>query len=151
MAIAYLNGIGRTKRSSKAKGKFVEKFTKKVKALDSKRRADHKKIIEKQKTLARKIGAGIKRIAKVPQSLAFKKFIFALEHNFMDLASRLKIEYTKSPAETKRFLSSLGDWNKIQNAINKGDKKMPSILGEGESGGSGSGDQYLAFGGRDFR
>lgn len=141
--VAYLSGIGKVKRRS-TKGKFVEKFSKKVKALDSKRREDHKRIIEKQKILAKKIGAGIKRIAKVPQGLAFKKFLFALEHNFMDLASRLKIEYKKNPAETKKFLSTIGDWSKIANAINKGDKKMASIMGEGEDS-SGSGDQSKQY------
>lgn len=122
--IQYLNGVdtsylGKSKKSHKG---GIKNFSKKVKALDKKRQEQHRKIIEKQKLLARKAGAGVKRIAKIPTSLMFKKLLFALEHNVMQLSTRLKVEYQKSPAETKAFLSTLGNYSQIAAAINKGAK-----------------------------
>jgi hypothetical protein len=38
------------------------------------------------------------------------------------MSTRIKKEYAKSPAETKKFLSSLGDYSKIIKAVNKGAK-----------------------------
>ncbi|MEI6508580.1 MAG: LPXTG cell wall anchor domain-containing protein [Bacteroidota bacterium] len=124
----YLSGLselGRSKRKEKAKAVFskpFKSFSKSVKKLDAKAKALNKKIVEDAKRLAEKTGRGKIRKALIPRSFAFKKFIFALEKDLFTMSSRLKALYIKNPAETKLFLSSLGDYTKIINAINKGAK-----------------------------
>jgi hypothetical protein len=129
MAIHYLNGLGRTRKNrvktaaAKLKAQVTaskNKFTAAVQPLTSKVKEANKRIIAKQKVLAKKIGAGVKRIAQIPRSVAEKKLLFALEKNLFQMSSRIKAEYTKNPAETKQFLSSLGSYANIAAAINIG-------------------------------
>ena len=89
-----------------------------------------KKIIAKSKELAKKAGAGVKRFANIPKKLAEKALIRALEKNLMGLSSRLKNAYNKTPNDVKNLLKPMGEWEKLKAAINKGDKKAPSIIGE---------------------
>lgn len=126
--MAYLNGMD---DESVINGKG--KLKKKVKALGEKAKKRHKKIIEKQKAMAKKLGRGLKRFARISTGMQRKRFIFALEHNFLHLATRLKAEYLKHPEETKKHLSQFGDWSKIVAAINKGEKRGATISGEGDT------------------
>jgi len=125
--IHYLNGdctncseLGRSKR--KRGSATATKFSKKIKALDEKRKLQHRKIIAEQKALAKRAGLGLKRIAKIPKGLAFKKLLFALEKDVFGMATRLTAEFRKSPVETANFIKTLGDYNQLKNAINKGSK-----------------------------
>lgn len=126
--IHYLNGdctnyseLGRAKR--KRGSATATRFSKKIKALDEKRKQQHRKIVAQQKALAKRAGLGVKRIAKIPKGLAFKKLLFALEKDVFGISTRLVAEFTKSPFDTKAFLSTLGNYEKLKAAINKGSKK----------------------------
>lgn len=123
--MAYLNGDDEA-ATINGKGKLK----KKVKALSEKAKKRHKKIIEKQKALAKKLGRGLKRFARISKGMQQKRFIFALEHNFLKLATRLKAEYMKHPDEVKKHLSQFGDVQKFIAAINKGEKRGATISGE---------------------
>jgi len=130
--IAYLNGLGKPKKKPfGGKGqKALTKFKATGKKLNEKRKELDKKLIAKAKDLAKKAGAGIKRFANIPKQLAEKSLLKALEKNFMGLSTRLKDAYKKSPNEVKTLLKPLGDYEKIKAAINKGDKKLPAMIGE---------------------
>lgn len=122
--MAYLNGDDDAVINGKGKLK------KKIKALNEKAKKRHKKIIEKQKALAKKLGRGLKRFARIGKKMQEKRFLWALEHNFLHLATRLKSEYIKHPEETKKHLQQFGEWSKISAAINKGETKGMAISGE---------------------
>ena len=129
--IAYLNGVNVL--NGKGKGKGKKAFTKLKatgKKLNEKRKELDKKLIAKAKDLAKKAGAGVKRFANIPKKLAEKALIRALEKNLMGLSSRLKNAYNKTPNDVKMLLKPMGEWEKLKAAINKGDKKAPSIIGE---------------------
>lgn len=130
--IAYLNGLGKPKKKPfGGKGqKALTKFKATGKKLNEKRKELDKKLIAKAKDLAKKAGAGIKRFANIPKQLAEKSLIKALEKNFMGLSTRLKDAYKKTPDAVKTLLKPLGDYEKIKAAINKGDKKLPAMIGE---------------------
>lgn len=121
--MAYLNGDDFATINGKGKLK------KKVKALTEKAKKRHKKIIEKQKAMAKKLGRGLKRFARISKGMQEKRFIFALEHNFLKLATRLKAEYIKHPDEVKKHLSQFGDVKKFLAAINKGETRGAVISG----------------------
>lgn len=126
--MTYLNGIDENSTIS-GKGKF-KKF---AKHIGEKANKLHKKIIAKNKALAKKLGKGFKRFAKIGKNVEFKVFLRSMEHNLGGIAVRLKQMYIEKPAETKQFLSKFGDFEKIKNAINKGDKhhKLKNIAGLG--------------------
>jgi len=129
--IAYLNGVnvlnGKKKRGKKA----VEKLKATGKKLNEKRKELDKKIIAKHKELAKKAGAGLKRFAKINKTIAEKALIKALEKNLLGLSTRLKVAYKVTPDAVKGLFKTMQiDFNKVKNAINKGDKKQPAILGE---------------------
>lgn len=107
-------------------------FGGKAKDITDKVRKLHKKIIEQNKALAKKIGAGSKRMAKFKKGVDFKVFLKAMEHNVGGIAVRLLMLYKEKPTETKDFLSRFGDWAKIKTAINKGDHfhKFTAISGD---------------------
>jgi len=129
--IAYLNGVNVLNGKGKGKAKKAfEKLKATGKKLNEKRKELDKKIIAKHKELAKKAGAGLKRFANIPKKLAEKALIRALEKNLMGLSSRLKNAYNKTPNEVKMLLKPMGEWEKLKAAINKGDKKAPSIIGE---------------------
>jgi len=129
--IAYLNGVNVLNGKGKGKGKKAfEKLKATGKKLNEKRKELDKKLIAKAKDLAKKAGAGAKRFANIPKKLAEKALIRALEKNLMGLSSRLKNAYNKTPNEVKMLLKPMGEWEKLKAAINKGDKKAPSIIGE---------------------
>lgn len=149
--IAYLSGVenssinGRRSRSER-KSKRQEtrsKVKEKFEALTTKVKEKNKQIIEKNKALAKKIGAGVKRYARINKSVQERMFLKALEKNLLGLAVRLKAEYKIHPDQTKVFLSKFSSWDKIKNAINKGDIKntMQRISGEGDAEGM-SNEQY---------
>ena len=120
----YLSGlteIGKSKSKSSFSKPF-KKFGKNVKKLDAKAKALNKKINDDAKKLAKLTGKGLKRIAKIPKSFAFKKLIWALEHDFMNLSTRIKALYKQNPQEAKDVLSKIGDYSKIISAVNKGAK-----------------------------
>ena len=120
----YLSGVselGRTRNKAKFSKPF-KAFTRGVKALDDKAKALNAKIVAAAKKAAAAAGRGTTRRAIIPRSFAFKKFLFALEKDLFSMSTRIKKEYAKSPAETKKFLSSLGDYSKIIKAVNKGAK-----------------------------
>ena len=146
--MAYMNGVNYRSNLGKNKKKLIaSKVGKKkhtLKGLSDKVKKLHKKIIAKNKDLAKKLGKGLKRFAKIGKNAEFKAFIFALKHNVGGMAVMLKKAYEKHPTDTKNMLVRLsknGDWNKIKDALNKGDKhhkaKMISGLGEGEDSGGG--------------
>jgi hypothetical protein len=130
--IAYLNGLGKPKkRPFGGKGKkALDKLKATGKKLNDERKKLDKKLIAKAKDLAKKAGAGIKRFANIPKQLAEKSLIKALEKNFLGLSTRLKDAYKKTPDAVKTLLKPLGDYEKIKAAINKGDKKLPAMIGE---------------------
>ena len=129
--IAYLNGVNVLNGKGKGKAKKAfEKLKATGKKLNEKRKELDKKIIAKHKELAKKAGAGLKRFANIPKKLAEKALIRALEKNLMGLSSRLKNAYNKTPNEVKMLLKPMGEWEKLKAAINKSDKKAPSIIGE---------------------
>jgi len=129
--IAYLNGVNVLNGKGKGKGKKAfDKLKATGKKLNEKRKELDKKIIAKSKELAKKAGAGVKRFANIPKKLAEKALIRALEKNLMGLSSRLKNAYNKTPNDVKNLLKPMGEWEKLKAAINKGDKKAPSIIGE---------------------
>jgi len=130
--MTYLNGLDENS-SLAGKGRF-KKF---AKHIGEKAEKLHKKIIAQNKALAKKIGAGVKRFAKIKKNVEFKVFLRSMEHNLGGIAVRLKQMYQEKPAETKQFLSTFGDWDKIKAAINKGDKhhKLQNIAGLGEGEG----------------
>lgn len=140
MSIAYLNGLGKTKKKFKPFKKVVDAGKK----LDKKARERNKKIVEKHKKLAKKIGAGVKRIARISKNVQFKAFIHALEKNFMGLSTRLKQQFKIDPSGTRSFLSKFGDYEKIKNAINSGDKKTPVTLSGAIRRDSNTGASYWA-------
>lgn len=120
----YLNGlteIGKTKSKAKFSKPF-KSFSKNIKKLDAKAKALNKKINDDAKKLAKATGKGIKRIAKIPKSFAFKKLLWALEHDFMGLSTRIKALYKQNPQDAKNVLSSIGNYSKIISAVNKGAK-----------------------------
>jgi len=120
----YLSGVselGKTKNKPKFSKPFKQ-FTKGLKKLDDKAKELNAKIVAAAKKAAAAAGKGNIRRALIPASFAFKKFLFALEKDLFKMSTRIKKEYAKSPAETKKFLSSLGDYSKIINAVNKGAK-----------------------------
>lgn len=129
--IAYLNGLGKPKRKPfGGKGKkALTKLKATGKTLNEKRKALDKKIIAKHKQLAKKVGAGIKRIAKIQKNIAVKSTLKALEKNLMGFSSRLKLAYQKEPNAVKMLFKPFGDFEQFKNAINKGDKKLPAIIG----------------------
>ena len=147
--IAYLNGlseIGRSKGKGKAK-KALSKIKKTSKILNEKRRALDKKIIAKHKELAKKVGAGVKRIAKIKKDVAVKAALLALEKNLLGLSTRLKVAYRVDPAAVKGLLSQFGTWEKFSAAINKGASSSAAIskyLGEDEAEAAGS-DQTAQY------
>ena len=124
--INYLSGldqseIGRTKLKDK------------LKHIGEEEMARHKKIIEKNKALAKKLGRGIKRIAKIKKNVEFKAFIYGLKHNVAGFSTQLKKAYILDPIATKAILSSIGDIKEIIAAINFGDKfNKKQISGFGE-------------------
>ena len=130
--IAYLNGLGKPKKKPfGGKGKkALDKLKATGKKLNDERKKLDKKLIAKAKDLAKKAGAGIKRFANIPKQLAEKSLIKALEKNFLGLSTRLKDAYKKTPDAVKTLLKPLGDYEKIKAAINKGDKKLPAMIGE---------------------
>ena len=129
--IAYLNGVNVLNGRGKGKGKKAfDKLKATGKKLNEKRKELDKKLIAKAKDLAKKAGAGVKRFANIPKKLAEKALIRALEKNLMGLSSRLKNAYNKTPNDVKNLLKPMGEWEKLKAAINKGDKKAPSIIGE---------------------
>jgi hypothetical protein len=129
--IAYLNGVNVLNGKGKGKGKKAfNKLKATGKKLNEKRKELDKKLIAKAKDLAKKAGAGVKRFANIPKKLAEKALIRALEKNLMGLSSRLKNAYNKTPNDVKNLLKPMGEWEKLKAAINKGDKKAPSIIGE---------------------
>ena len=142
--MTYLNGLEESQLSGKRKRKH--KLKNLAQHLTNRATQLHKKIIEKNKALAKKIGAGIKRIANIKKNVQFKVFIKAVEKNVGGLAVRLKEMYKIKPTDTKKFLSTIGDWNKIKDAINKGDRhhKLQNIagLGEGEDSAGGQAGNY---------
>jgi hypothetical protein len=129
--IHYLNGvseIGRTKGKAKAKfKKTFKKFTKTVKALDEKKKALNRKIVADAKKRAIALGKNIKRIALIPRAFAFKKLLFALEKDLFQMSTRIKILFKQDAADTKNFLSTIGDYSKIVAAVNKGAKTGANI------------------------
>ena len=127
--IAYLNGVNVLNGKKRRGKKLAEKIKKTAKTLNQKRRDLDKKIIAKHKELAKKVGAGVKRIAKIKKDIAVKSTLIAIEKNLMGMATRLKFAYSKDPKAVKNLLSSMGDWEKFKQAINKGDKKQPAIVG----------------------
>lgn len=129
--IAYLNGVnvlnGKKKRGKKA----FEKLKATGKKLNEKRKELDKKIIAKHKELAKKAGAGLKRFAKINKTIAEKALIKALEKNLLGLSTRLKVAYKVTPDAVKGLFKTMQiDFSKVKNAINKGDKKQPAIIGE---------------------
>jgi len=130
--IAYLNGVNVLNGKGKGKAKKAfEKLKATGKKLNEKRKELDKKIIAKHKELAKKAGAGLKRFAKINKTIAEKALIKALEKNLMGLSSRLKVTYKVSPDSVKGLFKTMQiDFNKVKNAINKGDKKQPAIIGE---------------------
>ena len=107
--IQYLNGVsemGKIKRKPKFTKPF-KNFGKGVKALDEKRKALNRKIVEDAKKRAAALGKGLKRIALIPRSFAFKKLLFALEHDLYQMSTRIKILYKNDPIDTKNFLSKI--------------------------------------------
>lgn len=142
--MTYLNGID---ENSILNGKHrLKNF---AHHISEKHHNLHKKIQAKNKELAKKLGAGLKRFAKIGKNVEFKVFIKSLEKNVGGISVRLKLMYKLRPEETKKFLSHFGDWNKIKEAINKGDKhhKLQNISGlvsgdEGTGGSGGQAEQY---------
>ena len=131
--IAYLNGLGKPKKKPfGGKGKkALDKLKATGKKLNDERKKLDKKLIAKAKDLAKKAGAGIKRFANIPKQIAEKSLIKALEKNFLGLSTRLKDAYKKTPDAVKGLFKTMQiDFNKIKAAINKGDKKLPAIIGE---------------------
>lgn len=127
--IQYLNGVSEMGKL-KIKPKFTKPFKnfgKGVKALDEKRKALNRKIVDDAKKLAKNAGKGLLRIALIPKNFAFKKLLFALEHDLYQMSTRIKILYKRDAADTKNFLSTLGDYAKIVEAVNKGVKAGGNI------------------------
>lgn len=121
--LQYLNGLTDIGKIKKAKfSKPFKSFSKNVKKLDDKAKALNKKINDDAKKLAKATGKGLKRIAKIPNSFAFKKLLWALEHDFMGLSTRIKMLYNQNSEDTKKVLSSIGNYSKIISAVNKGAK-----------------------------
>jgi len=142
--MTYLNGTNECNCEKKGLGSlksFFQKEVAKAKHITDEARELHKRIIEKNKELARKVGAGVKRFAHIKKEVEFKAFIYALKHNVGDLAIRLKVEYKTHPNDVKNLLSQFGDWEKIKDAINAGDKhnRMKQISGMGDDAGMDAG------------
>lgn len=87
-------------------------------------------IVEKAKEQAKKIGAGVQRLASIPQSFANKAFLRILETNFNGYATRTASTYKIDPSGLKAIASANKiPWSDIISAINKGLRGTATISG----------------------
>lgn len=142
--LVYLNGVhdvstlGKFKISiplPKAIKKIVDTgkklvppvIVKAIVKVEDKVKAEAQHLADQAKAQAKKIGAGIQRLASIPQSLAIKAFLHNVSQNKFTLATRIVETYKIDPNGLKAIASSNKiPWTDLRNAINKGAKSSIS-------------------------
>ena len=78
-------------------------------------------IVDKAKEQARKIGAGVQRLASIPQSFVNKASLRLIERNFNSYATRIAEGYRVDPNGLKAIVAANKmNWNEFKAAVNKG-------------------------------